>query len=57
MYDYDSDYSEQDLYYRSSLVAQQIKDLALSLQQLGWLQWHGFDHWPRNFHMLWALPK
>ena len=57
MYDYDSDYSEQYLYYRSSLVAQQIKDLALSLQQLGWLQWHGFDHWPRNFHMLWALPK
>ena len=31
MYDYDSDYSEQYLYYRSSLVAQQIKDLALNL--------------------------
>ena len=31
---------------RSSLVAQQIKDLALSLL------WHGFNSWLRNFHRL-----
>ena len=35
----------------SSLVVEQVKDLALSLQQLG------FDHWPENFHMPWARPK
>ena len=32
----------------SSLLAHQVKDLALSLL------WHGFDPWPGNFHMLWV---
>ena len=36
----------------SSLVAQQVKEPALSLQQLGSLLWHGFDPWPGNFCML-----
>lgn len=31
--------------YWSSLVVQQVKDLALSLQQLGLLLWHEFDPW------------
>ena len=30
-------------------MAQQVKDLALSLQQLGLLLLRGFDPWPRNF--------
>ena len=32
-------------------MAQWVKDLVLSLQQLRSLLWHGFDPWPRNFHM------
>ena len=36
---------------RSSLVAEQVKDLVWSLL------WRGFNPWPRNFHMLWAQPK
>ena len=36
---------------KSSLVAQWVKDLALSLQQLESLLWHRFDPWPRNFYM------
>ena len=39
-----------------SLVAQQVKDLMLSLQWLGLLLWHGFDPWPGNFHMPWVQP-
>ena len=35
----------------SPLVAQWVKDLALSLL------WYGFDPWPGNFLMLWAWPK
>ena len=27
-------------------MAQQVKDLALSLQQLGSVLWHGFNPWP-----------
>ena len=34
---------------RSSLVAQQFKDPALSLL------WHGFDPWPGNFHIFLLL--
>ena len=41
----------------SSLVAQQVKDLVLSLQWLGLLLWHGFDPWPENFYILWAQQK
>ena len=41
----------------SSLVAQWVKDPALSLLWL-WLQlWHGFDPWPRNFCMPQAQPE
>ena len=36
---------------QSSLVAQQIKDLAL------FLLWYRFDPWPVNFHRPWAWPK
>ena len=28
-----------------------VEDPGLSLQQLGWLLWHGFDPWPGNFHI------
>ena len=38
----------------NSLVAQQVKDLALSLQVLLWL---GFIPGPRNFHMTQVQPK
>ena len=38
--------------FRSSLVAQQVKDLALSLMCLRLLLWHGFDPWPSNFNVL-----
>ena len=37
--------------YWSSLVAQQVKDLALSLLWYWLLLWYGFDPWPGNFHM------
>ena len=40
-----------------SLVAQQVKDLVLSLQHLGLLLWCVFDLWPRNIHRPWAQPK
>ena len=32
--------------------AQWVKDPRLSLQRLGWLLWHGFNTWPRNFHII-----
>ena len=32
-------------------MVQWVQDLALSLQHLGLLLWHGFNPWPRNFHM------
>ena len=38
-------------------MAQWVKDLALSPQQLGSLLWQGFDLWPRNFHMPHAQSK
>ena len=41
----------------SSLVAQQVKEPALSLLRLGLLLWHRFNHWPRNFYMLWCGQK
>ena len=43
--------------HQSSLVAQQVEDLALSLQGLGSLLWQGFSPWPGNFCLLWAWPK
>ena len=36
---------------RSSLVAQQVKDLVLSLLRCG------FSPWPGNFHILWSQPQ
>ena len=38
-------------------MAQQVKDLVLSLQQLGLLLCFRFDPWPGSLHMLWAWPK
>ena len=44
-------------HHQSSLVAQWVKNLSLSLLRL-WLQlWHGFDPWPGNFHVLWSWQK
>jgi len=40
-----------------SLVVKWVKDLTLSLQQLGSLLWHEFNPWPGNFYMPWAQPK
>jgi len=41
--------------FRTSLVTQWVKDLALSLLWL-WLElWHGFDPWARNFCMPWVV--
>ena len=34
-----------------------VKDLMLSLQQHGSLQWHRFHPWPGNFHKPWEWPK
>ena len=42
--------------FRSSLVAQQVKDLALSVLWLGSLLWHGLDPRPWNFHVLQVQP-
>ena len=42
---------------KSSLVAQQVKDSALSLQQLRLLLWCGFHPWPGNFCMPQMWPK
>ena len=38
-------------------MAQWVKDLVLSLLQLGLLLWCRFDPWQRNFHMPWAWPS
>ena len=38
-------------------MAQWVKDLALSLQQLRLLLWHRFDPWPRNFDVPQVWPK
>ena len=38
----------------SSLVAQQVKDPALSLQQLRTLLWCKLDSWPGNFCIVWV---
>ena len=37
-------------------MVQQVKNLVPLQQQLK-LLWNGFNLWPRNFHMPWALPK
>ena len=38
-------------------MAQQVKDLVLSLQWLRLLWWYRYHLWPRNFHMPWEWPK
>ena len=38
-------------------MAQQVKDLVLSLLWLGLLLRCGFDLWPGNFHVLQVPPK
>ena len=38
-------------------MVQQVKNSALSLQQLGLLLWHRLDHWPGNFLMLQVWTK
>ena len=38
-------------------MAQWVKDLALSLQQIGLLLCCWFDSWSGNFHMLQVQPK
>ena len=40
----------------ASLVAQCVKDPALSLMWLRLLLWHGFHPWPGNFCMPWVWP-
>ena len=42
---------------KSSHVVQQVKDLALSLQQLRPMLWCEFNPRPRKFHMPQVLPK
>ena len=42
---------------RSFPVAQQVKDLELSLQQLRLLMWCKVSPWPGNFHMPWVWQK
>ena len=37
-------------------MVHQVKDLALSLQQLG-LLWRRFDHWPGNLYAMGAAKK
>ena len=44
----------EDFESGSSLVVQQVKDLALSLLRLRSLLWQVFHPWPGNFHMLWG---
>ena len=38
-------------------MAQQIKDLTLSLRWPGSLLWHRFDPWARKFCKPWVLSK
>ena len=38
-------------------MVQQVKDLMLSLKQLGSLLWLRFDPWPENFHKFWHSQK
>ena len=49
--------SFKEISHRRSLVAQQVKDLVLSLLRLVSLLWHRFDPWPENFHITWVQSK
>ena len=42
---------------KSSLMAQQVMDLALALLWLRLLLWHELDPWPLNFRMPWVQPN
>ena len=50
-------YSLNELDFGISPVVQNFEALALSLQQLGLLLWHGFNPWPGNFHIAQAQAK
>ena len=50
-------YCSKETELRNYCMAQQVKDPAMSLQQLRLLLWFGFDPWPGNFHMPWVQPK
>ena len=41
----------------NSLVAQGVKDPALSRKRLRSLLWHGFDPWTGNLYILWVWQK
>ena len=43
--------SKKEVISESSLMAWWVKDLAVSLQQLGSLLWYRFDPWLGNFYM------
>ena len=53
----DFDVSRVEIQGCCSLVAQRVKDPALSLPWLWSLLWQVFDPWPRNFHIPWVWPK
>ena len=38
-------------------MAQQVKDLVVSLLWLWLLLWYGFNLWPKSLHMLQVQPK
>ena len=38
-------------------MAQQVKDMVLSLLWFRSVLWCGFSPWPGNFHMLWVWQK
>ena len=46
----------QDFWGWRSLVAEWVRGLVLSLQQLALLLWCGFNPWSGNFHILWEWP-
>ena len=56
-WDHNSGTSSVDWRVLSSPMAHRLKDLVLSLQQLGSLLWRRFDPWPGNFRMPQAQPK
>ena len=50
-------YNFKRTFFWSSLAAQWVKDLALSLLWLKSLLWYRFNPWSRKFCMPWAWPK
>ena len=50
-------FSGQEYGFRNFLMAQRVKELALSLLWLRLQLWCGFNPWPWNFCILWVQPK